>query len=177
MARRYSDISRGPLLAQANQRRIQYITRDISERNATSRIGERASSPGLFVLVKPFTHTLAGANDSYRVRTNQRNRQQLGSKVGNRATETGADTTFLINGNFTPAKIKLFVKTSSRPATSRITGMRYLKAVGENYSHPFGPATATEKQLEAFNIIASDLRNDSPNNKVTYSPEKVSEER
>lgn len=177
MARRYSDIERGPLLAQAFQKRQAYRTRDIESRNSNSQVGTRASSPGLFILVKPFSHTLVGESDSYRVRTNQRNRQQLRDEVGNRALDLGTDTTYQINGNFTPAKVKLFVKASSSPATSKVTGIRYLKANGQNYSHPFGPGTATEKVQEAFNTIANALRNASPNNRVTYSPEKLSEER
>lgn len=176
MSRRYSDINRGPILAQAYQRRQQYLARDISERNATSQVGTRTSSPGVFILIKPFGQSLSGANDAYRVRTNQRNRQQLRDEVGTHAADMATDSTYLINGNFTPAKIKLFVKTSSRADTSKITGIRYLRAVGQNYSHPFGSATATEKEFEVFNVIASALRNASPNNKVTYSPEKFSQE-
>lgn len=177
MARRYSDIERGPLLAQAYQKRQAYRSRDIEERNNASRVGTRTSSPGLFVLVKPFSHTLTGESDSYRVRTNQRNRQQLKDEIGTRALDMGTDTTYQINGNFTPAKIKLFVKASSSPATSKVTGIRYLRANGQSYSHPFGPGTATEKVQEGYNIIASALRNASPNNKVSFSPEKLSEER
>ena len=177
MARRYSDINRGPLLAQAHTRRQAYLARDISERNANSRIGQRQASPTLFVLIKPFGQTLTGANDAYRGRTNQRNRAQLRDEIDTHAADIGQDATFLVSGNFNPAVIKLFVKTSSTTTTSRVTGLRYLKANGQNYSHPFGAAAATDKEYQVFNTIASALRNASVANKVSYTPEKFSEER
>ncbi|WNZ28178.1 hypothetical protein HJG54_35280 (plasmid) [Leptolyngbya sp. NK1-12] len=177
MPRRYSDINRGPLLQQAYQRRQQYLARDLAERNATAQIGTRTSSPTVFVLVKPFGEDLGAEIDGYRVRTNQRNRQQLGDDIGNRAKIPAEADEFLVNGNYTPAKLKLFVKTSSSPATSRITGIRYLRANGQSYSHPFGSNAATDREFLAFNQIAIGLRNASPNNRVSYSPEKISEER
>lgn len=177
MARRYGDINRGPLLNAAHTARQAYLARDIAARNATSQVGQRTSSPGVFVLLKPFGQTLAGENDSYRCRTNQRNRAQLRDEIGARATDVAGDSTFLVSGNFNPATLKLFVKTSSTVATSRVTGIRYLRSNGQNYSHPFGPVSTTEKEYQAFNVIASALRNASPNNKVSYKPEKFTEER
>lgn len=177
MPRRYSDISRGPLLAQANQRRQQYLARDISERNATSNLGQRTSSPAVYVLVRPFNTDFDATDTPYRVRTNQRNRQQLGDDVGTHATVPTDAATGEANGNFTPAKIKLFVQTSRQPATSRITGIRYLRSVGQNYSHPFGKTAATDRMMNVFETIATGLRNASGNNKITLAPEKFSFER
>lgn len=177
MARRYGDINRGPLLNAAHTARQNYLSRDIATRNATSRVGTRTSSPGVFILVKPFGQTLTGDNDAYRVRTNQRNRAQLRDEVGTHAVDLSGDSTYLVSGNFTPAKVKLFVKTGSTVVNSRITNIRYLRQNGQNYSHPFGSAVANDKEYQVFNAIASTLRNASPANRVTYSSEKFSEER
>lgn len=170
MPRRFSDIERGPLLNLAYQARQAYANRDQSKRGLN--IGKGTPrSPVVFAAVAPFGIDLPSGVTGYRVRTNQRNRTQLGSAVGARAVSPPPNTA-TFNGGFTPAKIKLFVKSGTPvPETSKITGLRYARQSGTSYMHPYGQ-TATEREFEAFESMAIGLL--SERNLVTYAPEKFS---
>jgi len=173
MARRYSDINRGPLLAQAHAARQAYIARDIAARNAARRPGQRTASAAFYVLIKPFSQTLSGSNDAYLCRTNQRNHSQLSGAIGTHAPASANDSTYLQSGDFNPAKIKLFVKTGSNPnAVSAVTGIHYTRALGQSYSHPFGQAAATDKEFVVYEAISTALRTANANSRISYTPEK-----
>lgn len=170
MPRRYSDILRGPLLNLAYQKRQTYLARPMEERGQNIGRGT-PRSPLVYVAVVPFGMDLPTGTTGYRSRSNQRNRTRLSGAVGTRAVSPPpASATF--NGGFTPAKIRLFVKTGVAVAkTSAVTGIRYLRQPGENYLHPFGQ-TGTEKEFDAFETIAAALISDT--NRVTYSAERFS---
>lgn len=180
MARRYGDINRGAQLADAQRARRAYQDRNQEQRNAArrNRVGRRATSPTEFILIKPFGQDLTAPNDAYRCRTNQRNRNIMRASVGAHATDVGGDSTYLVSGNFNPAVIKLFTKTGTRTdARSAITNVEYTQTLGDSHSHPFGRAATADREYTAYNAIATALRNASAANRVTYTPEKFSEER
>lgn len=171
MARRFSDINRGPLLNQAFANLQAYRNRSISERNALSTVGTRQSSPRVLVAVDPFGESLPTGVTGYRVRSNERNRAQLADDVGLNAA-VPAPTTARFEPGFLPAQIKLFVQTSRSPATSRMTGIRYMRSVGANFSFPFGRQAATDLEWEVFNQIAASATSTNANSRVSYRPEK-----
>jgi hypothetical protein len=168
MSRRFSDIRRAPLLAQALSNYQAYEARDLAERGQN--IGTKGpASPALYVAITPFTLSLA-AGDSYKCRTTTRNHNQLSSYLSTYSSTTLTNATK--NGEFKPATVRLFVKTGSTVSTSKITGIRYLKSNGNSYSHPFGASSGTDKEYEVFEGIATALQAASANNHVTYTPEK-----
>lgn len=171
MARRFSDINRGPQLQQAFQNLQAYRSRSISERNATSRVGQRVSSPSVIVGIQPFGADLPTGITGYQVRSTERNRSQLGSNVGTHAVSP-APTTTIKQPGFLPAQVRLFVQTSTRVTTSAMTGIRYNQRRGQSYSYPFGQAAETDREWEIFNLIAAGLQGESANNKVSYRAEK-----
>lgn len=168
MAKRYSDITRGPLLAQMYQRYKTWQDRPLEDRfQNVGNGGDR--SPTVIIAVVPFGYDLPGSSTGYRVKSNTRNRGQLGTAVGARATTTLTDA--VLGAGFTPAKVKMKVVTGTTVATSEITGRRYLKTNGESYLHPYGQ-TGTEKEYEAFEAIVAAATG--ANRRFSYSPERFS---
>ncbi|MBE9182877.1 hypothetical protein IQ268_30540 [Oculatella sp. LEGE 06141] len=165
MAKRFSRIRDGARLNVAFQRYREWederATRQPDVGGGTSR------GPSVLVAITPFGRDL-GTGVNAAVRVTQRARTIMGSAVGAHAP---ADPGQRISG-FIPAKIILFAGTGTAVvATSDITGIRYLKRNGQSYTHAFGAATATEREMEAFAAIQSALVGEGGNRTVSYQPE------
>lgn len=166
MAKRFGDVLRGPLLNEMYQKYQTWLDRPISERYGNVGTGQERS-PSVLIAIVPFGVDLPAGTTGYRVRSNQRNRAQLSSAIGARASTTLTDAVF--SPGFTPAKVKMKVVTGSTRATSDVTGRPYKKYTGESYMHPFGQ-TGTEKEFEAFeNIVAAAT---GTNRRFSYAPER-----
>lgn len=170
MSRRYRDINRGPLLAEAYQKKQAYDARPIADRNAGVGTGQ-ARSPVVLVALKPFGIDVPTGVTGFIEKSNQRNRTRLGTAVGTHATAPpGANAQR--EGGYIPARVKAFFKTGSTAATSKQTGIRYLRQNGESYSHPFGQQADNEREYEAYNEILTALVAGGGNVQVSYSPER-----
>lgn len=129
------------------------------------------SLPGGFIRLSIIPFGLP-ATQKIVVGASRRANSQLADDLVNRVDADLTGATAL--GGFQPAKIVLFLGTgTSAPKTSEITRIEYQKRAGASFTHPFGAATATEREYEAFNAIAEALMGLSPNNRVTYTPERI----
>jgi hypothetical protein len=171
--RRYSDVNRGQILADMQQNRRAWQDRPLDQRG--SRLGQGQNRQMNTMYLEPFGITLA-SNTKYEVKVPVRSRgiSELTAAIGNRVLDTIPETTIgLVQSNFRPARVIYFKGTgTSTVATSAITRARYLKRAGSSYTHPFGAATSTERELAALNAIRSDLKAQ-PNAGVSYQPERV----
>ncbi|NJL39816.1 MAG: hypothetical protein HC899_26005 [Leptolyngbyaceae cyanobacterium SM1_4_3] len=168
MSRRYSRIRQGAILNAALNRYIQHLT-DIDRTPNVG--GGRDRSPTIELSIEPFGFEI-DAGVGIRGTTTQRSRTIMSSAVGTRAiTPTAGSAVQRIPG-FKPSRAVLFVGTgASTVATSNITGLRYLKYGGENYSHAFGKSTATDAEFDAFSEIRTALIAGGSNRRVSYQAE------
>ncbi|MBN8559950.1 MAG: hypothetical protein J0L70_05465 [Leptolyngbya sp. UWPOB_LEPTO1] len=97
------------------------------------------------------------------------------SEVSTRVTATlGSDTPIKLN-TYRPARIvrRQQSSTTGVAATSKLTGLKYLKYNTESASIPFGKAGSTDTMVDAFNEIATQAKGSSTNLKFTLVEEKV----
>jgi hypothetical protein len=168
MARRFSNIRQAPRL---NTAFTAYRNWEDAQATRTPNIGGGvARGRSVPVQISPFGLDLA-ADERILIKVTQRARTFMSGGIG---THVQAPTAAARRrAGFTPAKVVLFAGTgTSRVERSGITGLPYLKKGGESYSHGFGAATATEREYEAFNAVATALTDEGTNRTASYQPEK-----
>jgi hypothetical protein len=167
MARRFSNIRQAPRL---NTAFTAYRAWEDAQATRTPNIGGGvARGRSVPVQLSPFGLDLA-ADESILIKVTQRSRTFMSGGIG---THVQAPTaTARRRAGFKPAKVVLFAGTgTSRVERSEITGLPYLKKAGESYTHGFGAATATEREYEAFNAVATALTDQNGNYTASYQPE------
>lgn len=155
----------------ASQLEVAALDRYRAYRAGTVQItrGQQPNRPSEPVQITPFGFDLAGTTKAA-VDVTTRSRLALSAEIGTRAVALTADGEPI--AGFIPAKVVAFFGTgTSVQATSEITLRTYQRAGGESYTHPFGGATATEKEYEAFRTIAAAI-SATPNTSVSSQPER-----
>ena len=155
MARRYSRILQATALAQAVDNYVNHITTAATRpRNVGSGTPRDAQQA---LAIEPFTIDVT-ASDKYLAFAGETARTRFTAAVGAAAVEVGGAVTARRVAGWKPARITMFVGTgSSAPATSAITGLRYLKYNGNSFSHPFGKKAATDTEYDTFLEIRAAL--------------------
>jgi hypothetical protein len=131
--------------------------------------GDQPSRPTTNIQITPFGFQLASTAKA-KLKVTTRSRAAIGTEVGTRAVAVTADGTRV--PGFVPAKVIAFIGTGvSTQRTSDITLRTYEARGGESYTHPFGGATATERENEAFDAISAAILAQA-NTSVSYQPER-----
>lgn len=97
------------------------------------------------------------------------------SEANTRVSATLGTNTPVRLGTYKPARVvrRQQSSTTGVAATSKLTGLRYLKYNTESGSIPFGKKGATDTMVTAFNDIVTQARGTSTNLKFTLIEEKV----
>lgn len=155
MGRRYSRILQAAYLNQAVDNYVQYIQQSATRQRNIG--GGTARPPQIDLAIQPFNVDV-DSDDNWLARVGQPSRAQMSTGVGTAAQEVGGAITAAKMAGFKPARLTMFVGSgSSTVATSAVTGLRYLKYNGTNYSHPFGKKTGTDREQDVFLDIKSAL--------------------
>lgn len=155
MGRRYSRILQASYLNQAVDNYVQYIQQASTRTRNIG--GGTAKPPQVDLAIEPFNIDVA-SGEKWLARVGQPSRAQLGTGVGTAVQEVGGSVDAIKVAGFQPARISVFIGSgSSTVATSKITGLRYLKYNGTNYSHPFGRVASTDREQEIFNNVKAAL--------------------
>lgn len=97
------------------------------------------------------------------------------SEVNSRVSETLGTNTPVKLSTYRPARAvrRQQSSTTGTAATSKLTGLKYLKYNTESGSIPFGKKGATDTMVDAFNEIVVQAKGSSTNLKFTLVEEKV----
>ncbi len=149
--RRFSQVLTG---ARGEVAKTKYLDR-LKGMGQGENIGTKGNRPNSKTLyIEPFNAEFP--NDIYvRVSALEPAWNALSGSIGSRTLPTiaSSDVSVKLTG-FKAARVVRRTKDSSGTVTtSKLTGLKYLKYNSTSLSAPFGKVSATEKQLEAQNVI------------------------
>lgn len=168
MARRFSRLEAVRLLTPAAQR---YQAWEDARSTRQPQVGTgTARGTSSRITLTPFGFD-PGTGTKVITKVSERANNLLSGALGSHITATIAAADQSRPG-FIPARIVVFQGTGSTVVrTSEITGLPYLRRNGTSYTHAFGAATATEKEIEALNDITTAILAQNQNRTVSYKPE------
>ena len=178
MADRFSRIKRGAYYNGALTNYIQYLQEAATRQPNVGSRGARTVRKQVYVT--PFGKDL-GTDKVVAVQMPNASWGKLATEVngagtGARVLETASAGDVVAAPGFTAARINYFENQtrSVTTPTSKFTGKEYLKYSGERYNIPFGRATASDDQDDAFAAVKAGIIQGNTNaiKRVSLQPER-----
>lgn len=173
-APRFSQVLRGMRGANARTKYLNYLQGLADQGEGIGTKGNRPGSEKLYL--DPFSLPLGTAvKVQSSALTPAWNLFKSLTEVSSRVTDTLGTNTPIKLSTYRPARIirRQISSTTGTAATSKLTGLKYLKYNTESSSIPFGRKGATDTMVDAFNDIATQAKGTSTNLKFSLVEEQV----